>query len=137
MAGENAGVQIGDFFVSLWGYDQTQATWFKVIGMTPSGKSVKVQQWRGKVVEDNGPSVYVVPGDGPVTSIDYSAAPAGADYWDRKAAGVEVEAGIETKRLNSYGEGENQRFHFTVNSFSSAGKWDGSPAQVTGHGWGH
>jgi len=34
--------KIGDIFVHSWGYDQTNATWFQVIGLT--AKSVKLRK---------------------------------------------------------------------------------------------
>lgn len=129
------GVEIGDFFVSSWGYDQTNVDFYKVVGLTPKG--VKVQKWTSAVVDDNGPTTHVVPGGAPRTYTDYSDAPEGADYWDRQAAAKEVEAPIQTKRLSAYGEGEYRRVYFTVNSYSSASKWDGKPEYATGFGFGH
>lgn len=131
-------VQVGDFFYSSWGYDQTNIDFYRVVGMTASGKSVRVQKWTSSVVEDNGPQVYVVPGEGPVmervrkasvSEEDYWA----MDYWDRQAATEEVPAPVETKRIRYFGSTAT----FSVNSYSSAYQWDGKPKYQTGSGWGH
>lgn len=130
-------VKVGDFFYSSWGYDQTNIDFYKVVGLTPSGKSVKVQKWTSKVVQDNGPQTYVVPGENPVmvrvpkpgvTQEEYWA----MSYWDREEATMEVPAKVETKRLAKY-----KTPAFTVNSYSSAWIWDGKPKYETASGWGH
>jgi len=129
------GVQVGDFFVSSWGYDQTNVDFYKVVEVLP--KSVRVQHWTSKTVDDNGPVTHVVPGDKPKTVTDWSACTPEMGYWERQEAKVESDAPFELKRLRSYGQGESQRVYFTVNSFSSASKWDGRPAYQTGSGFGH
>lgn len=123
------GVSVGDFFVASWGYDQTNVDFYKVVGLTPKG--VKVQKWTSACVRDNGPQVYVVPGPEPRKG-----------GWVRHEDGYEVydhdaTAPVQTKRLNSYGEGEHQRVYFSVNSYSSASKWDGQPEYETATGFGH
>lgn len=137
-----APVEIGDFFVSSWGYDQTNVDFYKVVGITPSGKSVKVQKWTNAVERDNGPQVYVVPGDSPATERvikdgisreEYYA----MEFWDAQAAQEDRPVGVETKRIQSYGSGDSQRVYFSVNSYSSASKWDGQPEYQTGSGYGH
>lgn len=128
VAPASVGVKVGDFFYSSWGYDQTNVDFYKVVGLTPKG--VKVQKWTSAVVSGSGgPSEGVVPGEGPVTSYDYSAAAPGADYWDREAAKVEVPAEVRTHRLY---EGYKGSGAFTINSYSSAWHWDGTPQHQTG-----
>jgi hypothetical protein len=34
----------GDFLYTSWGYDQTNVTFYRVVGLTPSGKSLRLQQ---------------------------------------------------------------------------------------------
>lgn len=128
-------VKVGDFFYSSWGYDQTNVDFYKVVGMTASGKSVRVQKWTSALApeRDGGPSAdYVVPGEGPATYTDWSACTEDMDYWERQGAMVEREVPVETKRLNTkYGAS------FSVNSYSGAYLWDGKPKYQTASGWGH
>lgn len=44
-------VKVGDLFYSSWGYDQTNVEFFKVVGLTKSGKSAKVRQIGSKTKE--------------------------------------------------------------------------------------
>jgi hypothetical protein len=126
------GVAVGDFFSSSWGYDQTNVDFYKVVGLTPKG--VKVQKWSSAVASSNGPCDYVVPGDGPATYTDWSACTEEMDYWDRQEAKVERPAPVVTKRLRSFG---GDYVSFSVNSYSSASKWDGKPEYATASGYGH
>lgn len=124
VAPTDVGVAVGDFFVSTWGYDQTNVDFFKVVGLTPKG--VRVQKWSSKLVDDNGPITHVVPGECPRKGA-WVRGEDGTRTWDR-----EVDAPIETKRLQQGG-----RLYFRVTSYSSAYKWEGQPMFETGFGWGH
>lgn len=135
-AAQTAPVQVGDFFVSTWGYDQTNVDFYKVVGVTPSGKSVKVQAWRKAYVEHGGPHDSVIPGDGPVQVHDHSGVDQSADFWTRKEQVVVKDAPVETKRIKVWGQ-HSDNVAFTVNSYASASKWDGKPKYQTGHGYGH
>ena len=128
------GVEVGDFFSSSWGYDQTNVDFYKVVALTPKG--VKVQKWSKAYASapTGGPVEYVVPGEGPATYTDWSAVTPEMDYWERKEAQVERPAPVVTKRLRSFGGGY---VSFSVNSYSSASKWNGEPQYETGSGWGH
>lgn len=44
-------VKVGDLFYSSWGYEQTNVEFFKVVGLTKSGKSAKVRQIGSKTKE--------------------------------------------------------------------------------------
>lgn len=110
---EKLGVNDGDFFYSSWGYDQTNVDFYRVLEVTKSGKSVKVQHWTSKNV-GSGMHDSVVPGDGPVTDHKGVAAP------------------VETKRLKDVG-----RAAFHINSYSNGYHWDGTPKHQTGFGGGH
>lgn len=126
---QDLGVEVGDFFVSSWGYDQTNIDFYKVVGLTKKG--VKVQHWTKKHVgEVGGPQEAVVPGDEPVTGA-WVKAEGGWSEYDKDAT-----APVEQKFLSSYSVGE-ERVYFSVNSFASAYKWDGRPKYQTGLGWGH
>ena len=35
-------IKVGDIFYTSWGYDQTNVDFYEVVGLTPSGKSVKL-----------------------------------------------------------------------------------------------
>lgn len=130
-------VQVGDYFYSSWGYDQTNVDFYKVVGMTASGKSVKVQKWSSSVVDTGSgdfTSEHVVPGDGPAMFSDWSAVTPDMDYWEGQSHVKWVPAPVETKRIKT---GGYCGAAFTVNSYSSAFKWDGSPKYKTASGFGH
>lgn len=111
--------RVGDFLASSWGYDQTNVDFYRVLEVTPSGKSVRVQQWSSRIVRDDGPQVYVVPGDQPATRPDYSP---GAE------PGATLPARIT---LHRWQDG------VTLDSCSSASPWNGRPMYQSGHGFGH
>lgn len=100
-------MKIGDFLVASWGYDQTNIDFYKIVGITPSGKSVKIQKWSSAVAEDHGSAVRVVPGDAP----------------------SDPDAPIKTKRVRGD--------CVTINSYASAWLWNGKAQYQTGSGWGH
>jgi len=128
----DVGVEIGSFFVSSWGYDQTNVDFYKVVGLTPKG--VRVQKWTSTIVgEAGGPQEYVVPGQSPRTVRDTSAVTPEMDYWERQEATVDKPAPVETKRLKAWGSGAA----FALTSYSAAWLWDGKPTYQTGSGWGH
>lgn len=104
-----AEVKVGDIFVSEWGYDQTNVDYYEVVGLTPSGKSVRVRKVAKTTVGSTGYSDSVVPRKG--------------EY-----VGKEM-----TKRLrNGYG---GPAFYLT--SYADAYRWDGKPTNQTGFGFGH
>ena len=45
----------GDILRRSWGYDQTNIDYYRVTGLTPSGKSVRVQAIGTELVEARGP----------------------------------------------------------------------------------
>lgn len=59
-----AAPKLNDILVCSWGYDQTNVDFYKVISITPSGKSVTIQRINSSVTEDGfmcGKSVPAVP----------------------------------------------------------------------------
>lgn len=141
---EAPSVKVGDFFVDSWGYDQTNVDFYRVVGMTPSGKSVRVQKWSMADTSEGGihDSVVATEEGGPVmvpamkegfSEEDYWA----ADFWEKQEMTEKVPSPVETKRLQSYGSGASTRYYFRTSSFSSASQWDGRPKYQTGHGYGH
>lgn len=104
-------VKVGDFFYTSWGYDQTNVDFYEVVGITPSGKSVKVRQVCQAGADSGGPSDRVTPLRG---------------QW----FGEE----ILTKRLQ---RSDYEGWAFHVASYATAWLWDGVPKHQTGYGWGH
>jgi hypothetical protein len=118
---EHHGVKVGDFFSASWGYDQTNITFYKVIGFSSSGKSVKVQRWSLKAVDDT----HVVPGEGPSEQAFWIDTPQGRE---RETAVAEV----QLKRLNL----TSSTPHITADDHY-ASLWDGKPEYQTATGFGH
>jgi hypothetical protein len=106
--------KIGDFFVASWGYDQTNIDFYRVLGLTPSGKSVRVQRVQSARLSSDGyGSDKVVP-----TDIPHSFHPE-----------------VLTKRLRpAY---RDKGWSFTLSSYADAYSWDGTPKHETSVGWGH
>lgn len=100
-------VKVGDIFECSWGYDQTNVDFYEVVGLTPSGKSVKVRRTAKKRTDDS--HVTAAPGacsDTPTT----------------------------TKRISI---GYQGRPSFRVSSYADAYLWDGKPTYETPSGMGH
>ena len=57
------GPQVGDILVSTWGYDQTNVDFWRVVGLTPSGKSARIIPVAQRVVDYSQGSEQVVPVD--------------------------------------------------------------------------
>jgi hypothetical protein len=130
-------VKVGDFFYASWGYDQTNVDFYKVVGFTGSGKSVRLQKWSQATDEskDGGPSLdYVVPGASPATVHDHSAVTPEMDFWERKEAVKTVPSPVFTKRLST---GYKGGAYISLNSYSSASLWGGESVYQTASGWGH
>jgi hypothetical protein len=67
-------VEVGDIFAASWGYDQTNVDFYEVVGITASGKSVKVLPIGKEVTYvGEGGSTRVTPRPG---SFDLDAVPA-------------------------------------------------------------
>ena len=107
-------VQVGDLFYDSWGYDQTQVDFYEVVGLTTSGKSLRVQKVAQKIVSGEGT---------PTTRV---AAVKDSNY-----------GAVETKRINTFESCGETRHAFRVNSFSSAYRCDwGTDHHATGWGFG-
>lgn len=104
-------VQVGDIFVSSWGYDQTNIDFYQVIGKTPSGKSVTLAPMTKKRVE----SPY--------------------DYEVRVVPGV-VDRGVQPLR-RKLGSSNYYGSVVRINSVASAYPWEGKPEGETAAGFGH
>jgi len=102
-------VQVGSVFVCSWGYDQTNVDFFKVVGMTKSGKSVKVQKWSSKITGTDRVAVDLE--KGPATLSFYNHNTGERDTWT---------APVETKRLRMPEQSGASRPCFSMASYSSA-----------------
>lgn len=127
---ERTEIKVGDFFVRSYGYDQTNVDFFKVVGFTASGKSVRVQHWSKSVTCQGQPQEYVTPGEEPTTAIDRSKGEDGYD-WDAMRY-HRVTAPVETKLLIG-----SRKDMLRWDSYSYCRIWDGTPQYQTGAGWGH
>lgn len=105
---QEAGVKVGDFFYSSWGYDQTNIDFYEVVGLTPKG--VKVRKAWKTVLHDLVSQEAVVP-----------------------MVGMPEDGEVETKILR----GSAERPYLSLTSYSSAWRWDGKPKYQTSSGWGH
>lgn len=101
--GDLGTVNVGDIFVCTWGYDQTNVDFYRVIKKTKTG--VSLIPMSKKVIEYN------------------------SNYMTGKVLPGEDFAGSKPMRrkLNKYGD----KFYVSINSFSSARKWDGKAETFT------
>ena len=132
---DRAQVKVGDVFYRSWGYDQTQVNWAVVVGLTPSGKSARIQEIRGVTVQDDGPTTRVMPDPErkPLTrwtrSYDYDT--------NVYTTEEDVVTPVETKLIQwTTWRGEPEPY-LAENSYSAWSYWDGSSQYATGAGWGH
>jgi len=122
----DAGIKVGDYFYASWGYDQTNITWFKVVGFT--AKCVKIQQVNGTLVTDNGPYTEWVP----TATVKVGGWVRDPDFGGR-TYDPDVPAPVLTKRIKSYGG----TAYLAWESYADLKLWDGTPKYQTGSGWGH
>jgi len=123
--------EVGDFFASSGGYDQTNVHFYRVTKVT--AKSIWLQPWTQTTVEDNGgPVTYVKPGSSPVMIADQDDPRYGsADYWERQAC-RRIEAPSRMHRFDP------ARGYARMSSYEWAQPVapDATMYQ-TGAGWGH
>lgn len=114
-------VQVGDFFVESWGYDQTNIDFYQVVKVSTSGQTVWIRHVQSALVsEDGSGSTHVAP------------VPDGFD-----TAYTASRQGVLRKRLRRYDTGNGAYYSVNLTSYSSASLWDGTPAYQTASGWGH
>lgn len=126
----NALPPVGSFFATSWGYDQTNVEFYKVVGHTASGKSLRLQRWTAKRApgRDGGPSAeYLIPGDEPATTPfrDLAALVAG-----RQAHPVFV----HRARLHY---GRDGHVTTSIDGHYAGLHRDGEAHYATASGWGH
>ncbi len=127
----------GDFLVSSWGYDQTNIDFYKVISVSPSGKTAEIQKWESKQVssahETNSTHDGLVPGDHPESGWRWET-PEGAAL----DSPVRVPAPILRKKISTYEDSRGEtRAYVRLTSYSSASKWSGKTAYQTNSMYGH
>lgn len=101
--GDLGTVNVGDIFVCTWGYDQTNVDFYRVIKKTKTG--VSIIPMSKKVIEYNDRYMTgkVLPGE---------------DFAGSKPI---------RRKLNKYGD----KYYISINTFSSARKWDGKAETFT------
>ena len=109
---------IGTFFVSSWGYDQTNIDFYKVVAAT--AKCIKIQQWSAQRDDHQ----RLTPGDGPATSYHRPYNYETGLHGDP----VVTVAKVQLKRIAAGWQG---RPWITLTSYSGASQWDGAPQSDT------
>lgn len=105
------GVEVGDLFVSSWGYDQTNVDVYEVVGVTAS--SVRLMKGDSKVVD--GQVVPVAGNPSPFT---------GHSFVGKPNARGEITKFVKIIRDEPY---------ISLNSYSGARLWDGSRGYYSTH----
>ena len=94
-------LQVNDIVVSKFGYNCSLVTFYKVIGFTPSKKSVKLQEFTNKFATNDGynQAGTVIPN-------------------------LPNDTSIITKRINEFSDGTD---YIKINDYEYAYKWDNKP----------
>ena len=113
------GPRVGDILVSSWGYDQTGIDFWRVVGLTPSGKSARIVPVAQRVVDYSKGIERVVPGDG--------------------VQRLRGDQGPTTSLIRWYDfcDGREWCVGVPVGHKNTARLWDGEPVYQTAAGWGH
>ena len=111
-----SGPEVGDVLVSSWGYDQTNIDFWRVVGLTASGKSVRIVPAGQRVVERFTGGERVVPG---------------ALVWEQDDATTSL------IRWYEFRDGREWCVGVPVGYKNTARLWDGRPVFQTALGWGH
>jgi hypothetical protein len=112
------GPQVGDVLVSSWGYDQTNINFWRVVGLTASGKSVRIMPVLQRVVDYSKGSERVVPDEGDVFR-------------------EQDEVSTSLIRWYDFRDGREWCVGVPVGYKNTARLWDGRPVHQTAAGWGH
>lgn len=100
-------VRVGTIFARSWGYDQTNVDFYRVLGFTPSGKSVRVVKVWQRAHDD----CHVVPTEQAVED---------GEVLTKRLVGSDARPAIT---VTHYGD--------------HAYLWNGRPMYRTPHGYGH
>jgi len=112
------GPEVGDVLVSSWGYDQTNIDSWRVVGLTASGKSVRIVPAGQRLVDYSTGSERVVPGTGDVFR-------------------EQDEVSTSLIRWYDFCDGREWCVGVPVGYKNTARLWDGRPVYQTAAGWGH
>ena len=110
------GPRVGDILVSSWGYDQTNIDFWCVVGLTASGKSVRIVPAGKRVVEQFTGGERVAPG---------------ALVWEQDDATTSL------IRWYDFCDGREWCVGVPRGYKNTARLWDGEPVYQTAAGWGH
>ena len=130
------GFQVGDVLESSWGYDQTNATFYKIVKRTPSMVTVHQMQ-KERVWSDDGYDVLgVVPSDKPVLRHDASDC-----EWSQTRSTLDVIGEwhyhlADAETLDCFQPAEsrhkvNEHGYIKIASYANAHPWDGTPQYDT------
>ena len=112
------GPAVGDLLVSSWGYEQTNINFWRVVGLTASGKSVRIMPVLQRVVDYSKGGERVVPDEGDVFR-EQDEVTTALIRWYGHGAGLAWCVGVPVGHKNT------------------ASLWDGRPVHQTAAGWGH
>ena len=115
------GPQVGDILVSSWGYDQTNVDFWRVVGLTASGKSVRIVPAGKRVVEKFTGGWYV----------GCERVAPGALVWEQDDATTSLIRWYEFRGERQWCVG------VPVGHKNTAHLWGGEPVYQTAAGWGH
>ena len=110
------GPEVGDVLVSSWGYDQTNVDFWRVVGLTASGKSARIVPAGSRVVEQFTGGERVVPG---------------CWVWEQDDATTSLIRWYDFRGERRWCVGVPVGYKVT------ADPWDGRPVFQTAFGWGH
>lgn len=118
-------VEVGDFFIESWGYDQTNVDYYEVVRVSPSGKTI----WMRHV------SNVIVSGDAD-SSEKVAPMPGGFDMNGDTNSDRE---GLLQKRLQqtTWRVPDEVTWFVHMTSYSNAYLWDLTPHHQTGANCGH
>ena len=99
------GLKVGDILYSMWGYDQTNVDYYKIMGV--KGKSVIIQQIKERTIEDG----FMCGKTTPIIN---------------EVLGEPLKK-IPQPSINDVLHGKEPRALVNLNSYSFAELWDGQP----------
>lgn len=133
---------IGTFFMTSWGYDQTNVECYKVVGHTPSGKSIRLQRWTTKDVGGAGESAHrLVPGDEVAKSNVYGEPWTDADGYSHRGDLIGLQDAptfVHRAQIHGRTKGSDADGWTTMIGGHYAGSHrEGETHYATAAGWGH
>ena len=126
------GPEVGDVLVSSWGYDQTNVDFWRVVGLTASGKSVRIVPAGQRVVERFTGGERVAP-----KRVDSAFE---ILFWQlTRQHWIDEGEDVTTSLLRWYDfRGEDQWCVGVPRGYKNTARlWGGEPVYQTAAGWGH